>query len=299
MARCAQCGAEVGMPYTCNECGVSLCTDHRLPEQHQCGVPESSAWTPGDSTPSDAAEREGGILDTALTALLLPLVLLWMGLRAALALLTNWIVLILAAVVLVAAVVTGAVAVPMPGVDELIPADNSTSDGSTSMSTSAPAPGLDESAVQSAFIDRLNAARSERDLGPVHAGSRIRTVGEGHAFNMAANDYLGHIQPDGDDVGDRFSQKGLSCRVPIEESDRYYTGLENVATWYMNERVNVEWQDASYVATTEQELAYALFKQWMSSPGHRDAMLTPGIKTVGLGLAETESGKIYAALEMC
>ncbi|WP_323675109.1 AN1-type zinc finger protein [Halorubellus sp. PRR65] len=41
MALCDACGEESdGLLYTCNECGKTLCSDHRLPEKHRCGLRE-------------------------------------------------------------------------------------------------------------------------------------------------------------------------------------------------------------------------------------------------------------------
>lgn len=41
MAACDACGEESdGFLYTCNECGKTLCSDHRLPEKHRCGLRE-------------------------------------------------------------------------------------------------------------------------------------------------------------------------------------------------------------------------------------------------------------------
>ena len=36
MAECEECGEEVTMPYECNLCGRSYCSEHRLPENHGC-----------------------------------------------------------------------------------------------------------------------------------------------------------------------------------------------------------------------------------------------------------------------
>ena len=39
MAACDACGEESDrFLYTCNECGKTLCSDHRLPEKHRCGL---------------------------------------------------------------------------------------------------------------------------------------------------------------------------------------------------------------------------------------------------------------------
>ncbi|MFB6153022.1 MAG: rhomboid family intramembrane serine protease [Halodesulfurarchaeum sp.] len=36
MARCDLCGREEGMPYQCRHCGGTFCSQHRLPENHDC-----------------------------------------------------------------------------------------------------------------------------------------------------------------------------------------------------------------------------------------------------------------------
>ena len=36
MATCDVCGAQVSMPYNCRHCGATHCSEHRLPENHNC-----------------------------------------------------------------------------------------------------------------------------------------------------------------------------------------------------------------------------------------------------------------------
>src|SRR5690554_5754275 len=38
MAKCYFCGRQInGLPYVCRRCGETFCSDHRLPEYHNCG----------------------------------------------------------------------------------------------------------------------------------------------------------------------------------------------------------------------------------------------------------------------
>lgn len=37
MGKCNECGESVSMPFTCKFCGEQFCSDHRLPENHDCG----------------------------------------------------------------------------------------------------------------------------------------------------------------------------------------------------------------------------------------------------------------------
>lgn len=47
MGDCDRCDGDESMAYTCNECGGTFCSDHRLPEAHRCETllsKESDAW---------------------------------------------------------------------------------------------------------------------------------------------------------------------------------------------------------------------------------------------------------------
>ncbi|MFB6134137.1 MAG: rhomboid family intramembrane serine protease [Halanaeroarchaeum sp.] len=46
MATCDVCGREEGMPYQCRLCGGTFCSDHRLPESHDC--PGLESWNDPD-----------------------------------------------------------------------------------------------------------------------------------------------------------------------------------------------------------------------------------------------------------
>ncbi|WP_248515044.1 rhomboid family intramembrane serine protease [Salinarchaeum laminariae] len=46
MAECDACGKSENMPYECKRCGGQFCTEHRLPESHDC--PGLNAWSGGE-----------------------------------------------------------------------------------------------------------------------------------------------------------------------------------------------------------------------------------------------------------
>ncbi|MFD1645379.1 zinc finger AN1 domain-containing stress-associated protein [Haloarchaeobius litoreus] len=77
MASCSFCGREVeGMPYSCNECGETLCGRHRLPERHDCSGLALVAERADDQTTfigrsDDHDER--GVVGRTLDAMLSPL----------------------------------------------------------------------------------------------------------------------------------------------------------------------------------------------------------------------------------
>ncbi|MFB6218421.1 MAG: rhomboid family intramembrane serine protease [Halobacteriaceae archaeon] len=62
MAKCDVCGEDEAMPYQCRLCGGTHCSEHRLPENHDC--PGLEEWNdPGgvfDSGFDDSVRHEGG-----------------------------------------------------------------------------------------------------------------------------------------------------------------------------------------------------------------------------------------------
>ncbi|MFB6309485.1 MAG: AN1-type zinc finger domain-containing protein, partial [Haloarculaceae archaeon] len=66
MANCDECGKSESMPYQCRHCGGTFCSEHRLPESHDC--PGLDDWgDPGgvfdsgfdDSVTTDQPRQEG------------------------------------------------------------------------------------------------------------------------------------------------------------------------------------------------------------------------------------------------
>lgn len=176
--------------------------------------------------------------------------------------------------------------------------------GQTATSSNSPTPtssirGYDQSTVREAFLSQLNEERSDRGLQQLSLSSELTAMGETHAANMAEHDYIGHEWPDGTTIQDRYRDRGLlpECRLPIRGSNQYYPGAENAAGAYVNRRFHSS--GGAYYVTSEAELGQALVDIWMNSPPHQRAMLVYSADEVGLGLNITESGKAYAALELC
>jgi len=62
MAKCDQCGSHENMPYNCQHCGGTYCSEHRLPENHAC--PGLEQWNDPDgvfdSGFDDSVSNRGG-----------------------------------------------------------------------------------------------------------------------------------------------------------------------------------------------------------------------------------------------
>lgn len=67
MAECDICGSEVSFPYKCNSCGNLHCSDHRLPESHDC--PSLHDDTDATLTRNDGETSSGGGLRDSLPSI--------------------------------------------------------------------------------------------------------------------------------------------------------------------------------------------------------------------------------------
>jgi len=158
---------------------------------------------------------------------------------------------------------------------------------------------IDDTLVRQVFLSYLNAERSSRGLGNLTMRPELTVMGEAQAANMATHEYVGHVQPDGTTIRDRYEARGLlpECRLEQRGTDRYYPGAENAAQTWINRSVRTD-DGLDYIGD-EYDLGEELFEMWLNSPSHREAMLVYSADEMGLGIEVTASGKVYAALELC
>jgi uncharacterized protein YkwD len=289
MSDCAHpdCDGDGRMRYTCRYCEKAFCPDHRLPEAHNCFA---TADTTFETTSSSEPVDPDDYLIHGYVAIVVGVALV-VGLGFLLA--TSLPTLAVPSLDLggsgaVAASNTSATATP----------------AATSTTTATPASGTDgynRSEVERIFIALLNDERESRGLQPVSQREALTEMGIAHSRNMALNDYIGHEEPGpgGSTVEERYRERGLlpECQLPIEGSQEYYAGAENANAVHIG---NYETTYNEFVTIqSEQEIARVLFKEWMHSPGHREAMLVASADEVGLGIWIGGEGVVYASLELC
>lgn len=160
--------------------------------------------------------------------------------------------------------------------------------------------GYNRTLVTRHFFGLLNEERQSRGLQPLSRSQVLTEMGRNHSRDMAEHSYLGHVDSQGRTIQDRYAARGLlpECRLPIENSDRYYSGAENAVYIPVDTEVIVGWQEGAYYVENEQELARAIFEEWMHSPPHRRAMLVESADEASLGLYITEK-RAYGSLELC
>lgn len=161
---------------------------------------------------------------------------------------------------------------------------------------------VDVSAVRREFLDTLNAERQDQGLPAIDEASVLQEMATAHAENMRQHDYIGHVQPDGTTIEQRFRDRGLlpACKIDTQSGVGYYPGAEVTAGTWLGRPVSAEWEEESqYMVTSSEELVHALFQEWMHSSEHRKVLMLEGVTKGGLGIAINDDGKVYAAYELC
>ena len=129
-----------------------------------------------------------------------------------------------------------------------------------------------------ALVCDVNAYRTQNGLRPLQWDWRLWRAAQDQADDMAANHYAGHISADGRRLTDRVRPTGY---------------IPNNADWSLGE--NVGW-GTSYLSTP-----LAIVTGWIASPEHRENMLDPRFRDIGIGVnqgsisQDGQSGIIFVA----
>lgn len=102
-------------------------------------------------------------------------------------------------------------------------------------------------------ITAVNAERRRAGCAALASDSRLTKAAQGHAGDMAANNYFSHTGRNGSTFGDRIRATGATFR----------TGGENIAKG--------------------QRSAAAVMASWMASSGHRRNILNCAFTRIGVG----------------
>jgi uncharacterized protein YkwD len=115
------------------------------------------------------------------------------------------------------------------------------------------------SALQAEVLSNLNAQRKANGLSPLKLSAKLDKAAQGHACDNAARRSISHDSSDGGTLKNRLRKAGYRFRAAAENTGRGFgTGTRAV-----------EW--------------------WMNSPHHRDNILFPRVKDVGIGIALSDA----------
>lgn len=113
----------------------------------------------------------------------------------------------------------------------------------------------------------INEQRAAHGLQPLQPAQDLSAVARHHSQDMLARDYFAHQSPDGRDLRYRIARQGISNWRYLAENIAYNSGYDDPVT--------------------------AAVEGWMNSPGHRKNILNPKLAESGLGVAVSDSGRIF------
>jgi uncharacterized protein YkwD len=173
--------------------------------------------------------------------------------------------------------------------------DDGTSDDRQTDGTDREPTGL-EAATEQRLHELINDERQERGLQPFNWDSGLANTADYKSADMADSGYFDHTSPTGEGFRDIYSRFGYGCRIP--HGGTVYLGGENIARTWFNRDVQADHGGIVHYDTAA-ELADGLRRQWMTSDGHRKAILRPYYENHGLGVEITDDGRVYATEHFC
>lgn len=120
--------------------------------------------------------------------------------------------------------------------------------------------------VELQLIRAVNEVRAAHDLGRLAELPELSAVARDHSEEMAARDYLGHVNAKGLGPPERVNTAGIAFEK-------------------LGENVSLNRGHRDPVASA--------VEQWLGSRGHRESVLDPAFETTGVGVAIDEDGVFY------
>lgn len=152
---------------------------------------------------------------------------------------------------------------------------------------------IDISELEQRVHTLINEERVNYGLKPLVWDDKIALIAREHSQDMATNDFFSHDNLKGEDPTDRGNRHGYSCR---KDYGSYYTyGLaENIALTPIYSDVV-----GCGSTTSLDSLAECIVDGWMTSPGHRENILTKTYTKAGVGIAYSSDDQAYSTQDFC
>ncbi len=112
----------------------------------------------------------------------------------------------------------------------------------------------------------VNAERAKSGLAGLRMNPTLQTSAQQYARDMAIDNFFGHISPSGETLKNRMEKSGYYR--PFFQSDCLC-----VARYLMGENL-----------ARGQKTAKEVVRDWLRSPGHREAMLNEDFTDTGIGI---------------
>jgi uncharacterized protein YkwD len=160
------------------------------------------------------------------------------------------------------------------------------------------APALDIPALEMEIHTLINQQRRSNGLLDLSYDSSLASIARKHSADMAQNNYFSHYDLQGLDPSARGSLDGYSCDKNY--GDYYTTGIsENIFQNNLYESVTYYNGVPRYAWNSPAAIAQSTVSGWMSSPGHRENILTSTYDREGIGVAIARDDEVYITEDFC
>ena len=120
--------------------------------------------------------------------------------------------------------------------------------------------------VSTSIYKTVNLHRKKKGLGELEADPGLGVVAGAYSGDMITGDFFGHFAPDGRDLGARLAEANVAHYDKVAE-----------ILWDATD-ANIQWSTTETVRSSVTD--------WLRSPeGHREALLDPDARIVGIGTA--------------
>jgi uncharacterized protein YkwD len=138
-------------------------------------------------------------------------------------------------------------------------ATSASASATTCANTDVEVTGLTQDQMESSISCLINEERTSRGLGAVQPNSDLRQAALSHSKEMIDEGYFEHTSPEGLTFVERIQGTGY---------------MRNVRSWIVGE--NLVW------GTEQLSTPDALVTAWMNSPPHRENLLKPRFREIGV-----------------
>ena len=135
--------------------------------------------------------------------------------------------------------------------------------------------------VERSILRHVNIERRKRNLPALSGHSALIKAARGHNWWMASKGRFSYTGASGSSHSERTSKAG-------------YVGGTSENIWQTSTKggKGKAWK-SRFPWGDERELGKAAVITWMNSPGHRQNMLSPDWRHIGIGVAESRRGQAY------
>lgn len=145
--------------------------------------------------------------------------------------------------------------------------------------------------------DLINEQRRINGLSILEWDSKLSAIARQHSQDMATRNFFSHNSPEGCDPSCRYERNNYKCHIDLPDSYYIEGGAENI---FLNNIAETIYESSSVAEyNTENEIMHSTVNGWMSSPGHRENILTAYWGSEGIGIYIDEDGEVYITQNFC